>query len=295
MDSGKPRRNSVRSDMGGITDCLVEKPMNGPEIAPHFFGVMLYKELHSLCRQHGYHNAAARPPLFTRLLAMDQMARKQDREDPENECQAAKKRPISSALHPAFVVNREVVKQHGQWWDSTVKDNWGALPGANVDGVDAAISAWAADLRNRMLGKELSKGEAKEVCEPREGGSRSRAWSMEGGRSLSPHRLKRPLWARDGLPRGKSVKEIRPYWLDWWSRAFRMRISDKVWLRRRDALASSRRIYNYSPCVPWRSGESGSWISEIRSSKRTPSIVMYLRSLALNGIRFAVYIPGSYE
>ena len=38
-----------------------------------------------------------------------------------------------------------------------MKDCWGALPGARVDGVDAAISAWAAELCTKTLDKEPSK------------------------------------------------------------------------------------------------------------------------------------------
>ena len=51
-------------------------------------------------------------------------------------------------LRSAFVANREVVKRRGQWWASAMKDSWGVSHGAPVDGVDAAISAWTADLRN---------------------------------------------------------------------------------------------------------------------------------------------------
>ena len=49
--------------------------------------------------------------------------------------------------------------QHSQWWDLAMKVSWGAAPDTSVDGVDAAVSATAADLRSRTLGKGPSKEE----------------------------------------------------------------------------------------------------------------------------------------
>ena len=42
-----------------------------------------------------------------------------------------------------------------------MKYRWGGPPGAHVDGIDAAICAWAADLCNQTLSKEPSKEERK--------------------------------------------------------------------------------------------------------------------------------------
>ena len=64
-----------------------------------------------------------------------------------------------AVLHSAFVANDGVAIRRGQKGDSATKARCGALPGAPVDGVDAAISAWPADLRNDTLAKELSKEE----------------------------------------------------------------------------------------------------------------------------------------
>ena len=46
-----------------------------------------------------------------------------------------------------------------------MRESWGAPPGAAVDGVDAAISAWTADLCGKTLGREVSRGD-KQRCAP---------------------------------------------------------------------------------------------------------------------------------
>ena len=95
------------------------------------------------------------------------------RERTEDESAAAKKRSLLATLHSAVVVNQEVAKRHGQLWDSAPKDGWGALPGAPVDRVDAAISARAADLCGKTIGTGPSKEEEKMYAPHRQDGSRS--------------------------------------------------------------------------------------------------------------------------
>ena len=73
-----------------------------------------------------------------------------------------------------------VVEQHrGQWWDSAVKDSWGALPGAPAGGVDAAFSAWTSDL-SISLSARSPRRRSEAECAPSEGGSRSRGCGLEG-------------------------------------------------------------------------------------------------------------------
>ena len=133
------------------------KPMNEPNGAPHFPDGMSYKELHMLCKHYGYRNRDARPLLIARLLATRKPARKRAREDSEAVSPVKKRRSVTAAQHSAFATNKEVVKHHGHWWDSAMRDSWGALPRALVGGVDSAISAWTGDLCNKALGKELPK------------------------------------------------------------------------------------------------------------------------------------------
>ena len=101
---------------------------------------------------------------------MDQLARKRPREDPEAESSVAKKRSFLAVLRAALAVDKEVVKSHGQWRDASTKDSRGAPPGAPADGVEAVVSAWAADLCDKTLGKKLSIGA---------GGSRLRVGRLE--------------------------------------------------------------------------------------------------------------------
>ena len=75
----------LRSEVSGVTDDLAQTPIAEPNPAPHFYDGSLRKELHMLCKQHGRHNRDERPLSITRLLAMDQMARKRARADTEDE------------------------------------------------------------------------------------------------------------------------------------------------------------------------------------------------------------------
>ena len=63
-----------------------------------------------LCKHHSCHNRDERSPLITRLLAMDQIARKRGQEDTEDESSAVKNRPPLAEPHSAFRVNKEVAK-----------------------------------------------------------------------------------------------------------------------------------------------------------------------------------------
>ena len=77
---------------------------------------------------------------------MGRIARNCAREVPEIGSSMAKMRSLVAALHSAFVANKEVVKHYGQCWGSAIRDSSGSQPGVPVDGIDVAISAWAANL-----------------------------------------------------------------------------------------------------------------------------------------------------
>ena len=69
-----------------------------------------------MCRnRRGYVGRDAKSLLKTRLLAMGQIDRKRGRDETETESLAPKKRLLTAALQSAFVADKEVVKQHGQW------------------------------------------------------------------------------------------------------------------------------------------------------------------------------------
>ena len=102
---------------------------------------MSYEELHALRERRGFANRDARSPLITRWPGTDQIGGKRARGDAEAGSFAAKKSLLMVALEPAFVADKQMVKQHGQWWDPVVEQTWGLPPGGPVDGFDAAISA----------------------------------------------------------------------------------------------------------------------------------------------------------
>ena len=55
-----------------------------------------------------------------------------------------------------------VVKQHARWRDPTLKDTWGAAPGAFQRGAEAAISDWTADRRSDAVSNELSLSDVRD-------------------------------------------------------------------------------------------------------------------------------------
>ena len=71
--------------------------------------------------------------------------------------QAKRCRVADSRL--AFVVDEKIVDGRAQWWDSGMEAHWDVAMAALLEGVDAAISAWAAGQRNKSLGQELVDGE----------------------------------------------------------------------------------------------------------------------------------------
>ena len=123
LEPSTPKRSSACSDISEMTDDLAKQPLNGPNSASHFYDDMSYEELHMPRKQHGYHNRDARSLLITRLLAMYHMARKRAREDPGVESSEAKKRPLPAVRRSGSVVNKEVARRRGQWWESTMKDS----------------------------------------------------------------------------------------------------------------------------------------------------------------------------
>ena len=122
VEPSTPKRTSARSDSSEMADNSAKQPLNEPNSAPHFYADTSYKALHMSRRQHGYRNRDARLLLIARLLAMDQPARKRAREDPGVQCSEARNRSLPAVLRAGSVVNKEVARQRGQWWESSMKD-----------------------------------------------------------------------------------------------------------------------------------------------------------------------------
>ena len=60
--------------------------------------------------------------------------------------------------HLAFAFEKEVAKEHAQWWRPRMKEQWNAADASALDWTDAVISAWAEDQCNKTLGQELTAG-----------------------------------------------------------------------------------------------------------------------------------------
>ena len=147
-NSGAPKHSAICSGISGMTGELANPPVGESNPDSHFYGDMSYEEPHMTRRQHGYHNRDLRSILIARPLAIGQIARGRARGGSR-----------SKVRNSVFVADKEVAKPHGQCWDSAMGDSLGALPDGPADGVDAAVSAWAADLCNKTLRREPPEGE----------------------------------------------------------------------------------------------------------------------------------------
>ena len=57
--------------------------------------------------------------------------------------------------HLAFVVGQETAKEHARWLGPDTEARWDVNHASPVDGVDAAISGWAATGGEKASGQEL--------------------------------------------------------------------------------------------------------------------------------------------
>ena len=97
-----------------------------------------------------------------------------------------------NALHPAFVADKEAVKEHARTWSQALKAHWNAAIAFPMEGVDAAISAWIEDQCNEALSRELRADEARahgaliRAANERELGARRRVEVSETARRGKP-------------------------------------------------------------------------------------------------------------
>ena len=67
----------------------------------------------------------------------------------------------ASGPHLPLVAEREIAKEHTQWRRSEMKAHWDANHAYPFEGADAAIPSWSAEVRSKVLGRELSEAEEK--------------------------------------------------------------------------------------------------------------------------------------
>ena len=77
----------------------------------------------------------------------------------QNQKQVEGKRSRGDAPAMTMEVDPAVAQARAQSWSPELKLKLEANPSAAVEGADGAISAWVADERNCILGKELSQEE----------------------------------------------------------------------------------------------------------------------------------------
>ena len=62
-----------------------------------------------------------------------------------------------SDLHPAFLVEKDIVRAHAKWWGPEAKARRDANYALAAERPGAAISKWTAEERSRVLGQELGE------------------------------------------------------------------------------------------------------------------------------------------
>ena len=76
-----------------------------------------------------------------------------DLQRPRSQSFVREKRVKRDALQVSFAANKNFVKDHTSWWDSTLKSQINLAAIAPIDGVESAISAWVALARERPWGR----------------------------------------------------------------------------------------------------------------------------------------------
>ena len=145
----------------------------GPPTATTDYDRLSHRDLHDLCKQRGYARKDSKASLCTRLKKMDEVAtsramstkRSRDHQDeqelsePPVDRRVFDKRRRKADAYLNFVANKEILKQHAQWWDKEMQIFWNNPLSHDERDLDAAASAQAADLCNKILGKELTPDE----------------------------------------------------------------------------------------------------------------------------------------
>ena len=127
---------------------------------------LTYNELHQVCRRRGNARKDSRAVLKTRLSTTGAVERKRAH-DNENVMDTSGDKPAAKAkrcrvedIYPATVVEKDILKERAQWRNSEMTAHQDAAEASLLKGVDAAISAWAADqwkehwVKNRPLMKK---------------------------------------------------------------------------------------------------------------------------------------------
>ena len=146
----------------------------GPPTGRTGFEELSHRELHDLRKQGGFGRRDSKASLRTLLHKMDEvdhwrgLSRKRNRVskdpaefgDPDGEEHRVDKRVRRADAHKNFVTDKELLKQHGQWWAKEMQLFLGSPPNFWNKEIDIVATAEAADERNRILGQELPPEEA---------------------------------------------------------------------------------------------------------------------------------------
>ena len=76
------------------------------------------------------------------------------------------KRNSFDELYLAFVLYKEVAKDHAERWSPNLKDKWAAAKCSSLEEAEADISARPADQCNTLLGQELPPIEGQDHAVP---------------------------------------------------------------------------------------------------------------------------------
>ena len=141
----------------------------GPPATRTGYEELSHRDLHDLRKQRGYARKGPKASPCTRLRKMDEVDTARgspmkrgriqkatvESGEPAVEERRVDKRYRRADAHLNFATDKEILKQHGQWWGKEMQFFWNA-PSNLFDGaIDVVPTAEAADECYRIPGQEL--------------------------------------------------------------------------------------------------------------------------------------------
>ena len=173
-----PPSTSVQLRPPGSSFDKICAQRSSPVCAQKKYDTVTYDGLHRLCGRRGYAKKDSTAAHKTRLDASDALDRQRARDAQDGSPVGDGRRNRVDDIHLASASDEESAKERAQWWNPSSGDQQGATKYSPLGGVEAAMTAWAAEQCVTPSGRELSAKSGREhaalvrAAKPRELGER---------------------------------------------------------------------------------------------------------------------------